>query len=87
MVANWRFIAAYPYETHESYDVSPLARRLSSSSTARILYIIIRLNMGVSKSNGNYPQIIHFNRVFLYKPSILGYPYFWKHPYVRICKK
>ena len=26
------------------------------------------------------PQIIHFNRVFHYKPSILGYPYFWKHP-------
>ena len=22
------------------------------------------------------PQIIHFNRVFYYKPSILGYPYF-----------
>ena len=29
-----------------------------------------------------YPQIIHFNRVFQYKPSILGYPYFWKHPYI-----
>ena len=29
-----------------------------------------------------YPQIINFNRVFHYKPSILGYPYFWKHPYV-----
>ena len=28
-----------------------------------------------------YPQIIHFNRVFHYKPSILGYPYFCKHPY------
>ena len=28
-----------------------------------------------------YLQIIHFNRVFQYKPSILGYPYFWKHPY------
>ena len=27
------------------------------------------------------PQIIHFNRVFHHKPSILGYPYFWKHPY------
>ena len=27
------------------------------------------------------PQIIHFNRVFHYKPSILGYPYFWKHPH------
>ena len=24
-------------------------------------------------------QIIHFNRDFHYKPSILGYPYFWKH--------
>ena len=28
-----------------------------------------------------YLQIIHFNRVFHYKPSILGYHYFWKHPY------
>ena len=31
-----------------------------------------------------YPQIIHFNRVFPYKPSILGYHYFWKHPYIYI---
>ena len=29
-----------------------------------------------------YPQTIHFSRVFHYKPSILGYPYFWKHPYI-----
>ena len=36
--------------------------------------------MGVSKNRGT-PQIIHFNRVFHYKPSILGYPYFWKHSY------
>ena len=34
------------------------------------------------KIGGVSPQIIHFNRVFSYKPSILGYPYFWKHPYV-----
>ena len=27
------------------------------------------------------PQIIHFKRDFHYKPSILGYHYFWKHPY------
>ena len=27
-----------------------------------------------------YPEIIHFNRVFHYKPSFLGYHYFWKHP-------
>ena len=39
------------------------------------------LFMGVSKNRG-YPQIIHLNRVFHHKPSILGYPYFWKHPYV-----
>ena len=29
-----------------------------------------------------YPQIIQFNRVFHYKPSILGYHFFWKHPYM-----
>ena len=28
-----------------------------------------------------YPRIIHFNRDFPYKPSILRYPYFWKHPH------
>ena len=28
-----------------------------------------------------YPQTIHFNKVFHYKPSILRWPYFWKHPY------
>ena len=29
-----------------------------------------------------YPQIIHINRVFHYKPSILGYHHFGKHRYV-----
>ena len=33
----------------------------------------------VSKNNGT-PKIIHFNRAFHSKLSILGYPYFWKHP-------
>ncbi len=28
-----------------------------------------------------YPQIINFNRVFPYNPSILAYHYFWKYPY------
>ena len=37
--------------------------------------------MDVSKNSGFSPQIIHFNRVFHHKPSILGYLYFWKHPY------
>ena len=30
-------------------------------------------------------QIIHCNKVFHYKPSILGYHYFWKHPYQNSC--
>ena len=34
-------------------------------------------HMGVSENRGLSPQIIHFNRVFQYKPSILGYPYFF----------
>ena len=29
-----------------------------------------------------YPEIIHFNRIFPYKPSLLGYPHFWKPPYL-----
>ena len=34
-----------------------------------------------------YPQIIHFNRVFHYRPSILGYPNFGNThmPYIYIC--
>ena len=40
--------------------------------------------MDVSENSGFSPKIIHFNRVFHYKPSILGYPYFWKHPYIYI---
>jgi len=36
--------------------------------------------MDVSENSGT-PQIIHFNRVFHYKPSIFWYHYFWKHPY------
>ena len=38
-------------------------------------------NMDVSENSGFSPPIIHFNRVFHYKPSILGYPFFWKHPH------
>ncbi len=40
---------------------------------------------GCFQKYGKTPQIIHFNRVFHYKPSILGYPYFWKYPYWYYC--
>ena len=35
--------------------------------------------MDVSKNSGT-PKSSNFNRVFHYKPSILGYPSCWKHP-------
>ena len=42
-------------------------------------------NQGATDFNRMFPKIvvhpiIHFYRVFYYKPSILGYPYCWKHP-------
>ena len=51
--------------------------------SCRFPYVPMRIDpihMDVSENSGT-PQIIHFNMVFHYKPSILGYPYFWKHPY------
>ena len=46
----------------------------------------MNLYMGVEpRIVGKPPKSSHFNRVFHYKPSILGYPYFWKHPYVCDC--
>ena len=35
--------------------------------------------LDVSKNRGGPPKSSHFNRVFHYKPSILGKPYLWQH--------
>ena len=35
--------------------------------------------VGVS-INGGYPQLIHFNGIFHYKPSVVGYPHSWNPP-------
>ena len=43
------------------------------------LFLETPVYMSVSENSGT--QIIHFNKVFHYKLSILGYPYFWKRPY------
>jgi len=40
----------------------------------------IPANQGVSENSGFSPQIINFNRVLHYKPSIMGYHYFWNPP-------
>ena len=41
------------------------------------------MGLGVSKNNGTPKSsiLIGVSMGFHYKPSILGYPYFWKHPY------
>ena len=36
--------------------------------------------LGGSENSGT-PKSSIFNRIFHYKPSILGYHYFWKHPF------
>ena len=42
-------------------------------------------DMGVSTKKKRYPPKSSIsNRVFHYKPSILGYTHFWKHPYTNI---
>ena len=41
--------------------------------------LLLRDEVDVSENSGT-PKIIVFNRVFHYKPSILRYHYFWKHP-------
>ena len=48
--------------------------------------VIPQAHMGVSKNRGTPKSsiLICFNRVFHYKPSILGYPHFWKHPYLHL---
>ena len=46
----------------------------------------VNSHLGVSENCGT-PKSSHFNRVFHFKPSILGYPYFWKHPFVHDSKK
>ena len=49
-----------------------------------VLYLsCIYIYMGVAKNRGT-PKSSILNRVFHYKPSILVYPYFWKHPYIHI---
>ncbi len=51
-----------------------------SGSTNIMLYALSEY--WVFSKIGGTPQIIHFNRVFHYKPSILEYHYVWKHPFV-----
>ncbi len=72
MVACWGGTWSYHRQkrTHQEgpKDTQPLNLDLGEK-----LLSLIYHDLGVSK-----------NRVFHYKPSILGYPYFWKHPFIMI---
>ena len=41
-------------------------------------------HMDVPENSGT-PKSSTLIGFFHHKPSILGYPYFWKHPYVKLC--
>ena len=40
----------------------------------------------ISQLSFQHPQIIHFNVIFHYKPTIFGYPHLWKPPR-QVCLK
>ena len=68
----------YGFSTLQTGD---LARRLKCYTS--IIHIMIYVYGCQPKNNGKTPQIIHLFIGFSMKfsPSILGYHYFWKHPY------
>ena len=82
-VCFWWFVGAQisgPWRIQASHIVllcQPIVHHCPSTSITDIKQLDVSENSGT-------PQIIHFERVFHYKPSILGYHYFWKHP---ICEK
>ena len=67
--------------TSLSFSVSASFRSYVRSFREGGLWSLQKERWGCSKNRGFSPQIIHFNKVFHYKPSILGYHNFWKHPY------
>ena len=77
---SWNFWHKRRHETNPS-RIKALIRTLEFGLIWEKMKIDVY--MGVSKNRGT-PKSCHFNRVFHYKPSILGYPNFWKHPYIYI---
>ncbi len=52
---------------------------------AKIHFKHVHIHMGVSKDSGTPKSSILIGvSIINYKPSILGYPHFWKHPYIYI---
>jgi len=46
-------------------------------------FVVVSCKLGVSKNSGT-PKSSILIGFSIYKPSILGYPYFWKHPFLSL---
>ena len=58
----------------------------SSQTWRRLRHAVMPIDWCFYRGIGMFPKMVvppnhPFWWVFHYKPSILGYPYFWKHPY------
>ena len=77
-----------PIKLQEPQVMSVAGRSSSRTSEARMIGLYRdhlvsgekNSHLDVSENRGFSPQIIHFNRVFHCKPSILEYPYFLETP-------
>ena len=69
----------WPPRSARSSEKNPKENREEAEAKFKDIAEALEKWMGVSL-NGGTPKIIHFNKAFHYKPSILGYHFFWKHP-------
>ncbi len=73
----------YLFENHSWQHVSTMVVLTSNGFLQKKLLMCKGFGkLHVSKNNGKPSNHPFVHRVFHYKPSILGYPYFWKHPIV-----
>ena len=81
------FLCLQDFHQGASDESDPPARRLSGAPFRgefcwrNKTYFPEIWHVDISENGWFSPQIIHLNRVYHYKPSILGYLYFWKHPH------
>ena len=80
-------MVGFPVKTDQTHPLSFSCKKKTNSMLLCLLSTSYNQNLSSLCIFGCfrkwwYPQIIHFNMVFHYKPSILGYPYFWKPPYI-----
>ena len=86
-LVGWWWVASKSTNGHHSKEMDEIGfsdrGKGATVATESFLNVEFRLNetgIDVSENRGFSPQIIHFSRVFHYKPSILGIPLFLETP-------